>query len=211
MALAEILIFQLGPVISKAILKLWLKDQEFLQDISLSGVDIINRNVKNLWDRRRLHRQFETIGERVSQSLLELFEVEGSALDEASQEAIALAVRDAVENTPFDTEFIVRKDLDADALASHLLSHNSNLAIGFAASEVYFFESVIRELSDYIIQIAGQLPSFSENAFAEVLRRETLILNAIYETLDEVRQIRLYSGRDNASFETQYRFNSSQI
>ena len=70
MALLEALTLQLGPVIAKAILKLWLKDTTL--DIASSVVDLIKTRVTNVQAQQRGRRHFEDIGERVAESLMRL-------------------------------------------------------------------------------------------------------------------------------------------
>jgi NACHT conflict system protein len=77
MPLIEALTLQVGPAIAKAILTVWLKDRKFASDIASSLMDLLKSKTADVIARRRASRQFEEIGERVAESLLPVFEMEG--------------------------------------------------------------------------------------------------------------------------------------
>ena len=90
MALVEVLTLQVGPAIDKEILKVWLKDRKFASDITSSLMDLLKSKAADVIAQRRASRQLEEIGERVAESLLPVFEMERTHLDESSCTAVAL-------------------------------------------------------------------------------------------------------------------------
>lgn len=59
-------IIDLGTVISKSVLNLWLKDADIAKDISLGVADILGKKIKDSKARRPSARFFERIADEVS-------------------------------------------------------------------------------------------------------------------------------------------------
>src|SRR5438045_7177827 len=89
MALLEAVTIEVGAAIAKSIFKLWIKDSSLGENITSSLVDLFKAKTSDALAQRRGHRQFETIGEKVGESLLPLFQNEGANLDESSRIAVA--------------------------------------------------------------------------------------------------------------------------
>jgi hypothetical protein len=70
MALIEVLTLQLGSAVAKSILKLWLKDSSLAQDAGAELLDIVKAKTTDQIAHQRARRQFEQIGEKVTESLL---------------------------------------------------------------------------------------------------------------------------------------------
>jgi hypothetical protein len=211
MALAEILTFKVAPAIAKSILRFWLQDREWAEDVTSGFVDIISAKAKgDLPLRQSGKRQFEAIGEQVAMELLSVFDYEGRGLDENSKNAIALAVSDTLANTPISPALIAAQNLDPAILANYLIESNRNAVSHFSKSEEMLYNRIVRESSKYIIDIASQLPGFVEQTFAEVLRRTAEIEGKVNAVLAELRRYREISFQANpasrvALFEQQYR------
>ena len=95
MPLLEVLAVDVGASIAKAILKRWLGDSGPIPDTASSIVDVHKTKTADRLAQRRAKRQFEVIGEKVGESLLSLFEVEGAVLEENERMAVARAVAEA--------------------------------------------------------------------------------------------------------------------
>jgi ketopantoate reductase len=104
MPLIEALTLQVGPAIAKAILKVWLKDRKFASDIASSLMDLLKSKTADVIAQRRASRHFEEIGEKVAESLLPVFEMEGAHLDESSCTAVALAVAETLNKSSIDAD-----------------------------------------------------------------------------------------------------------
>jgi NACHT domain len=190
MQLAEIIAIEVGSAIAKSILKLWLKDSALGEDISSSLIDLLKSRTSDTLAQRRGQRQFDAIGEKVGESLLPLFEIEGSRLDEGSRTAVALAVAEAFNNLKLSSELLAKHSLEPTKLAKHVLATNPTGIQLFSEAENAFYQRIIEESCAYIVDIASQLPSFTENTFAEVLQREDRIITLANKILQEVRRIR---------------------
>ena len=119
MALLEIVTMEVGAAIAKSIIKLWLKDST-LDDVSSSIVDLLKSHTSDVLAQRRGQRQFETIGEKIAENLLPLFQMEGIRLKENSRTAVAQAVATALNKSRFTSQLLVEHNLEPTKLAKHI-------------------------------------------------------------------------------------------
>jgi hypothetical protein len=208
MTLVETLALTVGPAIAKAILKSWLKDSDIALNTTSSLVDLLKSKTEDKIAQKRGDRQFEEIGERVAGSLLPLFEE--AHLEESGRVAVARAVAETLDKAPIDPELLAQRDLDPSELERYLLDSRPNATRDFSEAETALYQRIISESASYIVDIASQLPTFAERTFAEVLKREKLLLDRTDQILDEVRRIREESRQANpeadaARFEEEYR------
>src|SRR5437588_12900478 len=122
MLLAEAVTFEVGAAIAKSILKLWLKDSDLGNDISSSLIDLFKAKTSDKLAQRRGERQFETIGEKVGESLLPLFVIEGAGLDENGRTAVAIAVAEAFNTSKLSSELLAERNLQPTQLAHYVLA-----------------------------------------------------------------------------------------
>lgn len=210
MTLPATLAFSVGPAIAKAILKVWLKDKGFLETVGESITDLISAQTKDDFARRKAERQFQEIGDRVAQSLVPLFESDGAALEENGRTAVALAVSETLEKTPITAQFILDRKLDPSELARHLLKSRSRATTGLSEGESSLYERTIEETSRYIVDMASQLPTFTERTFAELIKKGDQLVETCDRILIEVKKIKegseqTNSGQNAVRFETEYR------
>lgn len=206
MALAEVVAMEVGAAIAKSIIKLWLKDS-ILDDISSSVVDLLKSHTSDVLAQRRGQRQFETIGEKVAENLLPLFQMEGVRLKENSRIAVAYAVATAFNKSKFTSQMLVEHNLEPTTLAKHILDAYPAATQSFNSIESALYERIINESCTYIVDIASQLPVFTERTFAEVLKREDQLLFAVDQLLREIRQVQkqLNPLAEAGRFEIDYR------
>jgi len=207
-AILETLVVTVGPAIAKTLVKSWLEDSDLASSVGLSLVDLLSKKTNDRIAQQRGRRQFEEIGEKVAESLLPLFEE--ARLEEDSQNAIAHAVADTLDKTPLKPALLVQKDLNPAELAEFLISSNRDLVQHFSAAEIALYERIIGEITNDIVDIASQLPRFTERTFAEILKRENQLIMVANKILAEVTRIREESQQANpevaaARFEEEYR------
>jgi hypothetical protein len=123
MAVGEILAVAVGSAVAKAILKVWLKDTPLTSEVSISLVDVLKRHTDDVLGQRRVEREFAAIGERVAESVLPIFEMQGRHLEEGSKEVIAIAVAGAIEKTSITPDLLASINIDASMLAKSILSN----------------------------------------------------------------------------------------
>lgn len=198
---------ELGAAIAKSICKLWLKDVPLGEDISSSLIDLFKSKTSDALAQRRGQRQFDAIGERVGESFLPLFQIEGANLDEGSRAAVAREVAAAFNTSKLSAELLLERNLEPTKLAQHILATHHINKQDFSIAEQEFYKRIIHESCGYIVDIASQLPSFTERTFAEVLKREDQILARTEQVLRELSQIRkrLDPREDAGRFEIEYR------
>lgn len=203
MSLAEILISALAPSIARMVLGRWLS-ADLTSDVSRSLVDLVKQKTRNVIAQQRAKRQFEAIGEEVALSLQPLFG------EEAYSEAVAQAVANTLSQARLTPDLLAQQSLEPRLLAAALLEGGKNSTEGFSVEEYALYERILQETSGHVIEIASQLPSFTERTLGEILQREDQLLKVTRETLELVRNMRMASDRDNqtsaaAQFELEYR------
>lgn len=204
MTILEILIIQLGPAIAKSILAFWLRDSSIAPNLNSDAisdiVDVLKTRTNDILAQRRVARQFVDIGERVAESLLPLFEREAEKLlDEASRKAIAFAIVNTFRRANIDAKLLTEINLDATKLTKHLLALYTKDMRQFTAVEQAFYERVISEASQCIVDIASNLPNFTERSISEILKREERLMNIAMQILEDVQRIRETSQTMNAT------------
>ncbi len=208
MPLAETLISNVAPAIAKGILKRWIKDDVgFFTGGGI--VDAVKAITTDAFAQQKGKNQFESIGIQVAESLLPIFEVEGGRLDEGSRNAVAATLAEALNKAVITPKLLAEKDLDPTNLARHLKAAIPDATKNYSQDETALYDRLISECSQCIIDIASQLPQFTERTIAEVLRREGQLLDVAKKTLDEVQRIRLVSekfslGDKSRRFEEDY-------
>lgn len=207
MGLIEILTLEVGATVAKAILKVWLKPNESLNNLGDSFVDIIKSKIPDLMAQRNGLRQFEAIGDKVAESLLPVFQNE-KGLSENGRSAVALAVADTLKKANVAPALLAECNLEPIKLSNYLLTSNANVEKDFSEVERSLYRRSLAETSRLIIDIASQLPTFTERTFSEVLKREEYILEIATKILDEVSRIRTASQQPEEiaeAFEGEYR------
>ena len=205
MALLETLMIDVGGSIAKALLKRWLSNNDLVLDAASSTVDVLQGRVSDRLAQQRARQQFETIGEKVGESLWPLFEMDGAALNEESRTAVALAVADTLNTAT--SELLARHDLEPVEIARELLKDHPARSYHFSDTESRLYEQIVSESCQYIVDIASQLPHFTERTLAEVLTRERHLVEIAERTVQEVMRLRaeLNPQVEAARFEMDYR------
>jgi hypothetical protein len=205
MPLLEAVTIEVGAAIAKSILKLWVKDSTLGENISSSLIDLFKSRTSDTLAQRRGQRQFETIGEKVGESLLPLFQIEGARLDDGDSTAVALAVAEAFNKSKLSSDLLAKRNLEPTELAKHVIATQPTATRDFNEAATALYQRIIQESCAYIVDIASQLPAFTEHTFAEVLKREDQIIIKAEQILQEVRQIREWvSPTEAGHFEEDY-------
>jgi hypothetical protein len=208
-ALLSFLILGLGESISKALLKFWLRDNSIAMDISSSLVELIKKITNDALVQHSVEKQIREIGDKVAKSVFPLFQYEGD-LSEGDRILVAQRIDAILKGTRIDSELLISNNLQPTNLVSYLEKRNPEAEDGLSQHQSDLMKRVVSEVCQSIIDIASQLPLFSERAFSEILRREENLLQN-QETLVtiasnillEVRNIRKKS--DSNDFEADYR------
>lgn len=210
MAIIETLTVELGSSIAKSILKVWLKDYSVASDIASDLLGLIKGKTQDVIAQQRAKRQFEAIGEKVAENLLPLFEAEKAGLDESTQVAIALRISAILNTSKIDATLLAEEDLEPSKLLSYLQNLHPERAKDFSKDESEFFERILSEVCQSVVDIASELPAFTERSLSEILKRENELIDKADSILEEVIRIRQSSERfdttaQSSLFETEYR------
>ena len=209
MPLAEILIAVVAPAIAKTVFKLWAGDEKLASETGGAAIEALGKLIPEIRARNEANRQLDAIGEKAAASLQFIFETEGKPLLADDQEAVAKLVAETLNRTKISVDLLVQKDLDPSRLAAHFLSEAGDQLAQLPEPRAELFRLVIEEASQSIIDIAHNLPNFSERTFAELLRRDQVLIDAADRMLEGLERIRSQpqagQGAESARFETEYR------
>lgn len=204
---AEILL-GLGAAVVKVACKVWLRDYSFAADASADVVDLVKEKVSGKLDQRKARRLFEDLEEPVAKKLGILREHELAGMPDNEWQAAVLAVGDTLRRAQFSDEDIFAGDLDPLYLQRKIVvgSPYATRDLSEAATEVY--GRLLTECCAYVVELTTTLPRFVPGAFAEVLRRQSVILERFADVLDRMpsaEQVRVGAMRAEADFTAAYR------
>ena len=209
MPLLETLIATVAPSIAKTVLKIWAADGRVAVESATSTIEILAKVIPDIRARTEAERQLATIGERAAQSLQFIFDTEGRAILTDDQESLARLLAEALDHSKISADILLGKDLDPTKLAEHLVSQAESALSSLPPERIQLFRRIVQEASESIIDIAQVLPNFSERTFAELLRRDRVLMEAADRAMESLERIRAESHQDlereSAVFETEYR------
>ena len=150
-----------------------------------SIADLVNARVKGKLQQRRAERFFDNCVDTVAEKLLDLIQRSGKPLDITDLNAAIYAVRDTFELAQVKPASLMKADLDARTLEKNMGPARSKILRQALLSESgqHFYDLVLRESCSYAIEFISTLPSHGAAAFAEILKRETLIISSLQEVL----------------------------
>lgn len=147
--------------------------------------DLVNAKVTNKLQQRRAERFFQNCVDAVAEKLLELTNQRGKKLNTSDLNASIYAVRDTFDLASIKPASLMTADLDARTLERSMASARSEILRRALLSESgeHFYDLLLRESCTYALELVSTLPRYDVAAFAEILKRETLILSSLQEVL----------------------------
>ncbi len=211
--LLEVLITGIGSGIAKGVINIWLEDYTIEKEIAKNFAGMFASKTKDVIAQRVGNRQFETISEKVADNLLPTFAAYDEIILLDRQKEIAELAGHAIHFTQLSPEILINNNLEPSKVQQLLLAfadfpNEENPRINFTLQEEELYQRVMSEAAQYMTEIAGLLPNFTEKSFAEVLKREDAILKLATQILEEVRRIQENnkSGDEKAKkYESDYR------
>lgn len=208
MPLIETLTMSIGASVAKAVLKLWLRDESLALDLSLSLTDLAERGGKGFKERRGLRRGFERVAEEVAEKLDAYLEAEFSRVPANEIEAAIYAAQGTIDSAKLDLSELLSVDLEPLKLEAVLRLGRPDAAsksfLSGDATAIYDF--ILREASNYIVEVASTLPDFEVKRSRELLERDTLLIELVKEVLEQLPAASVVGGLGSpGSFEDQYR------
>ncbi|SFW57242.1 NACHT domain-containing protein [Amycolatopsis australiensis] len=172
----------LTTAVVKAAAKIWLGDRPIAADASAKALDLLEKQVTGLNDRRKLRLLFTNLESRVADRLLPFLDAEFRGLPENERVAAVEAVHETFERAALTDDDLFATDLDAAYLYRYLRqTAPADALLSADATELY--RRVLRECCAYVVQVTSTLPRFQPGALVEILRRETEILETVRNVL----------------------------
>ncbi|MDY6992070.1 MAG: NACHT domain-containing protein [Pseudomonadota bacterium] len=212
MALLETAILSVGSGIAKGVFRYWLGSdaapiQEHLWD---NLIDVLKNKTSDVLAQRSADRQFQVIAEQSAKNVLDMVGVENRGIDEKRAEHIIEVAGKRINRAVADPSLIVENNIDPSMLSAYLISYGevSGIEDTLNDDEKIILEEIIYEASQHIIDIASELPGFTEETFSEILKRENSILNQANIILEEISRLRESTKNieaEIAAFENDFR------
>ena len=195
----------LGVAVVKAACKLWAGDPPFAQDLEAAVTDLVAERVAGWREQRQLKRQFDQIEERVTDRILRYLAHEFASLSENERNAAVLAVRDTFDKARLTDRVLFHQDLDPLYLERFLRRVVPDATRDLGESGTGLYDRLLPECCAYVISIITTLPRFSAVAFTEILRRESLLINAVDQVLARLPKQGDPAEPHDSAFTTAYR------
>ena len=201
------LLLGLGAAVVKAACKVWLKDSQFAASASTEVVDVIKQKISGELDQRTARRVFEDLEVPVAEKLTVLRQHEFAGMPDNEWTAAVLAVGDTLRRARFTGRDIFAGDLDSLYLRRHILACARDATRDLSEAGTALYDRLLTECCAYIVELTSTLPGFTAGAFAEVLRRDSLIVRQFAEVLDRMpdpEAVRAGAARAEADFTAAY-------
>ena len=195
---------KLGAVVVKGACRAWLGDTA-AKDMSGELTDMLANQVTSLLDRRRAVAAFTEIGDRVAERILSSYGTEFRNLEDNERSAAINAVSTTLLKVPFNSAFVVKKDVDANAIEAYLRSHDPARAMkdGLSEDARDLYDILLRQCTQDLIGIIRTLPPFSADAFTEGLRRLTELAEQVRTSSEKL--LARVAPFNHSEFEELYR------
>ena len=99
---------------------------------------LLSRRQQDSFTQSRAKRQFEAIGERVAENLLEIINIEWTNVPENGRVAAIQAAGETIDRAEIKAELLVTKNLVPKTLADYLLASNLKATNLFSSAEKSF-------------------------------------------------------------------------
>lgn len=138
--------------------------------------------------RDRARRRLEDLADKLGGKLEPVLAAEYGGLEPNEREAATLAVADLLASSDLGTAGFLELDLDPAKLETLLLADPEfrRERASLSLSATVFAERLIRDTSNYVIDLVLSLPDFQSVAARELLTRDTELLTLIKRVLDEM-------------------------
>lgn len=196
----------LGLSIAKILIKVWLGKKEDVPEIAYNDIfDLIKTNSLDLLEKRKLARDFETIGDKISENLNEI--LINSNLQQNQINAITNEVLSVVRKINITHQMLLKFSNDPKKLYEKLISASVELDKGFDFEESELFKKCIKSISQYIIDIAPLFPNYTRENFHDIIDRFNIVIEKIDKLLIDTRLIEnsISHNQKTQVFENEYR------
>jgi Leucine-rich repeat (LRR) protein len=204
MTLVQSLLFKLGGLVAKTVLKRWFQDESFAQNASISVVDMLEAKLPDILSQRRGGVLYDQFAVEIAEKLLPFFELDSGALRENEKEAAICAVISTFERASISDRTLFDRNLDPKKLNQLLHAGAPDGKRDLSEPAGAFYDRLILECCVYLIEATSVLPRFELKIAQELLKRTSEIIKALQSALAELPKITDPGNRDEA-FVTDYR------
>ena len=179
---------RLGIAAAKSACKLWCGDNVIAADVADSVADLLQDQLISALDQRAIARSFDVFADKIAQKVLGLGSQHFGGLPPNEREAAIKAVAETFAAAPLTEPVLYRLDMDALSLERHLKIHSAGGARRWALSEegTAFYELLLRESCAYVLEVSTTLPRFVPGVLTELLRRLTVVEEAVTRVLERI-------------------------
>lgn len=202
--------FAIGGAVAKWAFKLWAGDTPFA-DVGADLADIVGQRISEPYQSRRVRRQFESLADEIAKRIEPYLSHETGGMDAAEREAVCLAAKETIERAVLDPRSLLALDLDPLKIRSYMIEANPEAETRNALSEAggFMYNALLTEVSEYVSATAGSLPGFATQQAAELLARDSLIIDLLKDVLNKLPVSTVPgawgSGSSDTYFENEYR------
>lgn len=209
MPVAESLIFTLGPTLVKAIVKVWLKDKEIALASADGAIDYLKTVCSDALALRKGAIQLDKVATELSQSLLSLANSEYATLPDNERTAAVNYVNNTILTADLSPAALAKLNYDPIKLFHLLKRADRRPYLELSADATYFYDRLLSECSQLVLDIASAMPRFSLATAHEMLTREADLMDVATRILAEFLQVRdaavQADDEHSARFESDYR------
>jgi hypothetical protein len=208
MALVETLVTTIGASLAKSLLNVWLKENPVVTSTITPTIDLLKTKTDDYLSARRGDRAFVELGDKIAKSLEPVFT--DYMLGENSYESVAFEVSKTLEKSKISSKLLSRLNYSPAKLLKHIHEANPGGAKNFSELETALYNRSLDLASQYIVDLASNLPDYTSQNFTEILQRlddSMDLLNRVLLDLQKLRAISESSNRNRefAEFERDYR------
>lgn len=206
--LMEAVVGKLGMSIGQSLLKVWLKESPVSEAVSTSMFELLKTHTNDYLAARKVSRQFETIADRVGESLIPIFE--SYDLKEESLECVATEAAETITSGKITAKLLAEISYNHTKLYDYLINLDTQKSSLLSSDEESLYRRSLDLSAQYILDLAPQLPQYTSQNFTEILSRFDKLSTAIYKVLDDLETLTALSylqsrDREIADFEIDYR------
>lgn len=204
----EAILFSLGEAAAGVLFRFWLENSELAHEATANLDELIRRSGAGRKERRAMRRQFEWIGERIGERLSPFFEAEFGGLPPNEKRAAGEELKKTLKGAEISDALLFAVDLEPRALEEQLRESRPDAATEAFLSDAgsAFYDLLLRETCNCIVEIRMKLPDFSTQAARTMLARETELIDMVRTVLDRLPiEESSQAGNEAAAFEAEYR------
>ncbi|MGW9396144.1 NACHT domain-containing protein [Streptomyces sp. NPDC055642] len=205
-ALLETAAVTAGRVVVDRAGRQWLSHRKSAADRSKPLAELIGLNFRDSFSRRRLERQLDDISDSVTERLQAMSEIEYRSLSDNDKSAAIDEAARVLSAADLSDETIFGVDIEGIRLARSLIADNeSRLSrLGLSEAGEKFFELVLQECCECLMQILQHLPQYSSRAASEALNRLSTISANVSLALTRI-PIRRLESPEGEEFDAEFR------